>query len=373
MIPLSVPDLRGREKEYLARCVDDNWVSSAGPFITQFETEMKELAACEHAVAFMNGTAALHLSMVAAGVVPGRHVVVPDFTFAATANAVYHAGARPIFADIAPDSWTLSPEALERALAAAKQQGLDVGAVIAVHVLGQPADMEPIRAICAVAKIPLVEDAAGAIGATYRGKPVGGLGDIGVFSFNGNKTVTAGGGGMAVTNRADWAKRVRHISTQARASTDYSYDEIGFNYRMTNLNAAVGLAQLERLDEMLVAKRATAKAYDRAVAGRNDMRPMPAPNWAESSCWLYGLRVASDWMAKSLVEHLARHGAESRPFWRSLSEQASYAEAVKMPAPNAARLSGSVVTIPSGSQLTEQERAAVIAALATWHGDAIDG
>lgn len=372
MIPLSVPDLRGREAEYLARCVQDNWVSSAGPFVTRFEQEMAKLAGCRHAVAFVNGTAALHLALVAAGVGPRQHVILPDFTFAATANAVYHAGARPLFADVSPETWTLSPESLEEAMQVARERRLTIGAVVAVHVQGQPADMDPLRAICRRANVPLVEDAAGAIGALYRGRPVGGLGDIAIFSFNGNKTVTAGGGGMIVTDREEWAKRTRHLSTQARNASDYSYDEVGFNYRMTNLNAAVGLAQLERLDDMLKAKKATASAYDHALANRDDLRPMRQSNWAESSCWLYGLRVASIGAASSLVDHLARHGVEARPFWQTLSTQRAYTDAVKTDTPNAAALSGRVVTVPSGSALTGSDRATVLAALASWRGPRLD-
>ncbi len=372
MIRLSVPDLRGREMEYLARCIEDNWVSSAGPFVARLEAEMAECAGCQHAVAFVNGTAALHLALVAAGVRPGMHVIVPDFTFAATANAVYHAGARPLFADVAPDTWTLSPEALEQALAGARDQGLKIGAVISVHVMGQPADMEPLSYTCAKAGVPLIEDAAGAIGAIYKDKPVGCFGDIAMFSFNGNKTVTAGGGGMIVTNREDWAARVRHLSTQARAAAAYQYDEVGFNYRMTNLNAAVGLAQLERLPEMLATKKAHAFAYDRAVTGRVDMQPMSRVNWAVSSCWLYGLRTNSTAAAGSLVKHLDGCGIEARPFWKTLSNQKAYAAAARMPAPYAAGLSGRVVTIPSGSGLTESEREAVIKALAGWRGKVVN-
>ncbi len=373
MIPLSVPDLRGREAEYLARCVEDNWVSSAGPFVTQLESEMAKLAGCRYAVATMNGTAALHLALVTAGVREDEYVIVPDFTFAATANAVYHAGARPLFVDVSSETWTLAPDSIEDAMTFARKRGLSVGAVIAVHVLGQPADMDSIKAVCRRAGVALVEDAAGAIGATYRGGSVGALGDIGVFSFNGNKTVTAGGGGMILTDREDWAQHARHLSTQARATAEYSFDEVGFNYRMTNLNAAVGLAQLERLEEMLEAKRETALAYDQAIADRNDMRPMPQTNLSRSSHWLYGVRVASTDAARSLVDHLARRGIEAKPFWRALSQQTAYVDAISLETPITATLSGQVVTIPSSSNLTARDRASVISALTEWRGPQLDG
>lgn len=365
-IPLAEPDLRGRESLYLARCVSENWVSSAGPFVTEIERRMATLTGRRHAVAMVNGTAALHLALVVAGVKQGDLVIIPDWTFAATANAVVHAGASPFFVDVTRSTWTLDPELVAEAIG--KGGARRIGAVVAVHALGHPADMDPLRKVCSEAGVPLIEDAAGAIGATYKGRPAGGLSDSAMFSFNGNKTVTAGGGGMVVTDNAAWADRLRSLSTQARMGSAYCHEEVGYNYRMTNLNAAVGLAQLERLDDMLAAKRAIAVRYDAAVSGRDDLVAMPRQAWAESSCWMYSVRCSSAADADSLVRHLGARNIEARIFWLSLSSQKPYAECPRLLTGAAGTLSGCVVSLPSSSSLTDAEQKRVIAALGEWRG-----
>lgn len=362
-IPLAVPDLRGNESAYLTRCVQDNWVSSAGPFVTECEKQVAALAGRAYAVASVNGTTALQLAMTAAGVKRGDHVVVPDWTFAATANAAHHTGAVPIFADVTEESWSLDPTVLEAIL---RDPPGKIGAVVAVHALGHPADIDPLLTLCKQADVPLIEDAAGAIGARYKGRPVGGLGDLAIFSFNGNKTVTAGGGGMVVTNDEAQARHLRALSAQARSGAEYRYDAIGFNYRMTNLNAGVLLAQIERLEEMVAAKKRIAAAYDQAVAGRNDLQPMPRASWGESACWLYSVRCQGEAEARSLVQHMAEHDIEARIFWRTLSDQAPYAHAPRRLTGVAATLSGTVVSLPCSSSLTDAQQARVIAALAKW-------
>lgn len=366
-IPLAIPDLRGNEAAYLGRCVADNWVSSAGPAVTELESRVAALCGRRFAVATVNGTAALHLALRVAGAGPGGRVVVPDFTFAATANAVLAAGAEPHFVDVTPATWTLDPELLEAVLAA----GQGVAAVLAVHVLGQPADMDPIRDACRRHRVALIEDAAGAIGATYKGRPAGALSDAACFSFNGNKTVTAGGGGMLVTDDADWAARARAISTQSRAGAAYRYVEAGFNYRMPNVNAALGLAQFERMEEMVDAKRRIAAAYDDAVATRDDLAAMPRANWADSSCWLYSVRCAGPDEAAGLVTHLDREGVEARVFWEALSGQTPYQAFGRTLTGVAAALSGTVVSLPCSSHLTADQQSHVIAALGRWQGSAV--
>ena len=364
-IPVAVPDLRGNEAAYLARCVADNWVSSAGPFVREMESCVAELAGAAHGVATVNGTAGLHLALLAAGIGPGDRVLVPDWTFGASANAVFHCGAEPFFSDITRGSWTLDPELAGRLLSEPENR---IRAVIAVHALGHPAELEPLGAACREAGAVLIEDAAGALGAAYRGRPVGGFGDFAVFSFNGNKTVTAGGGGMVVTGDGAAADRMRRLSAQARQTPAYSHDEVAFNYRMTNLNAAVGMAQLERLDEMLAAKRALAEIYDAALAGRRDLVPMPRRDWARSSHWLYAVLSPSADDAAALVAHLAERAIESSIFWLSLSQQAPYANCPRQLSGVARDISGRVVVLPSSSSLASEDQARVIAALAEWRG-----
>ncbi|MEZ5670411.1 MAG: aminotransferase class I/II-fold pyridoxal phosphate-dependent enzyme [Alphaproteobacteria bacterium] len=366
-IPLAVPDLRGNEAAYLLQCVADNWVSSAGPAVSELEARLAALTGRRSAVATVNGTAALHLALKAAGIEAGARVVVPDYTFAATANAVLSVGAVPVFVDVTAETWTLDP-ALLAATLEAEPDGL--AAVIAVHVLGHPADMDPIAALCRRHGATLIEDAAGAIGAAYRGRPAGGLSDIACFSFNGNKTVTAGGGGMLVMDDAAWAERARALSTHARSGAAYRYGEAGFNWRMPNVNAALGLAQLERMDEMVAAKRAIAARYDAALAGRNDLVPMPRAGWADSSCWLYSVRCRDAGVACALVHHLAGRQIEARPFWEALSSQPPYRRFARGTNPVAASLSGTVVTLPCSSHLRPDEQDRVLAALADWRGGA---
>jgi len=362
-IPLAVPDLRGNEQAYLARCVTENWVSSAGPFVSRCELEMASLAGRRNAVATVNGTSAIHLALIAAGVSTGDYVVLPDWTFAATANAVVHAGCIPVFVDVTEESWTLDPSSLSRVLSNPPGR---IGAVIAVHALGHPADIDALLPLCRAAGLPLIEDAAGAIGARYKRRPAGGLGDLAIFSFNGNKTVTAGGGGMVVTVDEDKARPLRALSEQERSGTEYRYDAVGFNYRMTNVNAALLLAQIERLGDMLSAKRRVAEAYDRALSGRNDLVPMPRRPWAESGCWLYSVLCRNEPDAQSLVRHMADRKIEARVFWRTLSDQEPYAGTPTELSGMAARLSGTVVSLPCSSSLTASQQARVLDALAQW-------
>lgn len=362
-IPLSVPDLRGKEIEYLTQCVIGNWVSSAGPFVTEFESRMARVIGCAHAVATSSGTAALKLALIAAGVGPGDLVAVPDWTFAATANAVVHTGAEPVFIDINASTWTMDAELLA---SARRRLGGRIKAVVPVHTLGHPADMDAL--LQAADGQPVIEDAAGAIGARYMNRPVGSLGRAAIFSFNGNKTITAGGGGMVVTNDGQIANTVRHLSTQARVGHEYRHDQIGFNDRMTNLSAAVGLAQLERLEDMLQTKRRIAATYDSAVSNRDDVVSMPRANWAESGCWLYSLLTASARDAQALVAALTAQRIEAKVFWQSLAAQEPYATFPRELAGTSARLSGCVVSLPCSTQLTEAEQACVIAALSEWRG-----
>ena len=366
-IPLAEPDLRGNEAAYLEECVRTNWVSSAGRYVTEMETRMAALCERGHGVATVNGTAAIYLALRALGIGPGDKVIVPDFTFAATANAVLQAGAAPVFVDVDETCWGLSAALAAKAVAAG-----GVRAVIAVHALGHPADMDPLMAVAGAAGIPVIEDAAGAIGATYKGRPAGGLGDTAIFSFNGNKTVTAGGGGMIVFDDAALADRARAVSAQAREGTAYRYLEAGTNLRMTNLNAAVGVAQLERLDEMLAAKRAIAARYDDAVQGRNDLVPMPRADWAESACWLYSVRCAGRADATALVEACTAAGIEARTFWESLSPQRPYAGHDTLLDGTAEALSGTVVSLPCSTSLADTQQARVIETLASWRGGALE-
>ncbi|MSQ92716.1 MAG: aminotransferase class I/II-fold pyridoxal phosphate-dependent enzyme [Gammaproteobacteria bacterium] len=361
-IPLSAPDLRGRERQYLTECIDQNWVSSAGPFVTQLETRMAALSGRARGVAAVNGTAALHLTLIALGVGRDKLVVLPDWTFIATANAVMHAGATPYFVDVEERSWTMDAALLAKVL---KQEAGKVAAVIVVHTLGHAADMDVLSRVCDAAEVPLIEDAAGAVGSTYKGKPLGGLSRAGCFSFNGNKLVTGGGGGMIVTDDQALADTAKHRSTQAREGTDYVHSAVGWNYRMTNLNAAVAVAQLERLDEMIATKREIAARYDASLGG-TDLVPMPRLAWAGHNYWLYSVLAPSRDAAADLVAALRTKSVEARVFWRALSSQAPYKDAPRRLNGIAEKLSGRTVSLPSSSNLTATQQTRVIAAIKDW-------
>ncbi|MGQ0671779.1 MAG: aminotransferase class I/II-fold pyridoxal phosphate-dependent enzyme [Hyphomicrobium sp.] len=344
--------------------MDRNWVSSAGPEVTLFEAMAAQVANRTSAVAVVNGTAALHLALLAAGVKPGDRVVVPDWAFAASVNAVCHAGAVPVFVDISAVDWAIDPELLEIALDADR----GIKAVIAVDPLGHAADFDRLADVCQRRGVCLIEDAAGAIGGSFKSRPCGSFGELSIYSFNGNKTVTAGGGGMVLTNDARKAAFVRHLSTQARPTREYVHDHVGFNYRMTNVNAAIGLAQLERLSEMVAAKRAIAARYDAALAGRADVEHMLRPVNTQSSCWLYSVRLADEADARSLVQSMDAAGIEARIFWRSLSAQSPWSHLQKHVNGTAAALSGTIVSLPSSSNLLPDEQERVISSLNEWRG-----
>jgi len=358
-IPLAVPDLRGREAEYLQNCVDDNWVSSAGPHVTAFESAVAKAVGVAHGVALVNGTCALEMALrLAARRRPGaRRVAMPAWTFAATANATVHAGLEPLFLDIDPGTWTLDPVALESVLI---DQADAIAAVVPVHALGQAADMDPILALADHHAIPVVEDAAGALGALYRGRPVGGLGFAGMLSFNGNKTVTAGGGGMLLTDDEDVARTARFLSAQARPSSAYRHSEVAFNYRMTNLNAAVGLAQMERLDEMVERKRTIGRRYRQALADLPGLSPQPETNWGHHSYWMSCIRCDSRTGADALIARLDAARIDARPFWESLADQDPYRMFTSPPVPVADSLSGQVVALPCSSSLSDAQQERVI-------------
>ncbi|MEL0113948.1 MAG: DegT/DnrJ/EryC1/StrS family aminotransferase, partial [Rickettsiales bacterium] len=289
-IPLARPGLSGDEARNLQACVDTNYVSSIGPFVTEFETLIAGAAEAGSCVATASGTAGLHLALIGCGVERDDLVILPSYTFIASANAVSHAGAVPWLFDIDAESWTLDARLVADTLAAEterrgpdlvhKASGRKVAAVMPVYTLGVPADMDAIAAIAAEYRLPVIADAAAAHGARYKGRPLGKLGaDLSVFSFNGNKTVTAGGGGGIFGDDAALVGRVRHICSTARISDEYDHDAVGYNYRMTNVAAAVGCAQMKRLDDLVAAKQRIRKTYDDALAGLAGLSAFPSPDW----------------------------------------------------------------------------------------------
>lgn len=340
MIPLAIPDLSGNERKYLNECIDTTFVSSVGPFVDRLEKMVAEIAGCKYGVATSSGTTALHTALMAYGVCRDDLVIIPSFTFIATANAVSHCGAIPWLLDIAPDSWTLNAEQLRRELndktgicndkVIHKPSGRRVAAIMPVYTLGNIPDMDTIMAISKEYNLPVIADAAAAIGAEYKGRKVGEPADCTVFSFNGNKTVTSGGGGAIVTDNEEISKKAKHISTTARISPEYDFDMVGYNYRMTNIQAAVGCAQLERVEEFVDKKRHIRDSYNRLLNGIDGIEFFPELENIRSSCWFSGIVIKDGNLEKlrEICKLLKEKGIETRTFWKPIHLQKPYKHAV---------------------------------------------
>ncbi len=375
MIPLAVPNLAGNEARYLQDCVDTGFVSSVGPFVRRFEEMVAGATDATDAVAVASGTVGLHLALVSAGVTHNDLVVLPALTFIASANAIAHCGATPWLMDVTDESWTLDPALLDRTLAAETEQrgdalvhrasGRRVAAIMPVHTLGHPADMDAIVSVAARYDLPVVADGAATLGATYHGRRPADWGAVlTVLSFNGNKTVTAGGGGAILGKDKALLDRVRHLSTTARVGSDYDHDAVGYNYRMTNLQAAVGCAQMESLGRFVAAKRRIAATYDQAFADISGVERFPQTAWAESACWFSGLVLPSAMVEKvpAIRERLRGNRIDARPFWKPMQLQAPYRDAPRTATPVTDRLWRRVLTLPCSTNLTSEDQDRVIAA-----------
>lgn len=376
MIPNAVPRLAGREWEYVKECLDTNWVSSAGPFVDRFEQEIAAYVGVPHAISTVNGTAALHVALKVAGVDPGDEVLVPAMTFIATANAIAYCGARPVFLDAEPVAWGLDPEKLADFLGREcvrkdgtvvnRATGRVVRALLPVHLYGHPCDLDPILKTAARYELPVVEDSAEALGARYRGREVGVEGMLGCLSFNGNKVITSGGGGMVLTRDAVVAERVRFLTTQARVDPlEFVHSEVGFNYRLTNIQAALGVAQLEQIDGFLASKRETAGFYQAALDGVAGVTVFREATWARSSYWMSSVLLTEDRApdVRALIRDLNADGVHVRALWRPLHRQPAFAGAQAYRVEVADRLYARGLSLPCSAGITADERQAVVDAL----------
>lgn len=336
MIPLSEPVLSGNEWEYIKECLDTGWVSSVGSFVNRFEEEVAKYLGAKHTVAVVNGTAALHLALIVAGVRPDDEVLVPTLTFIAPVNAVRYVGAHPVFFDCDPQTLCLDGRQVIEFLTKEceqrgdgktynKKTGQRVAAVIPVHALGHPADMDPLVEVCWRYKVCIIEDATESLGSEYKGKKAGALADLACLSFNGNKIITTGGGGMIVMSNEAWAARARHLSTQAKKDPlRYDHDEIGYNYRLTNIQAAMGVAQLEKLDEYVARKREIVARYRELLSGIEDrVKVLQEASGVKSNYWLATIQVAPE-HKEPLLQHLIAQGIQARPIWKLIHELPMY-------------------------------------------------
>lgn len=364
MIPNCIPNISGREREYLLEALDGNHLAT-GPFIERFEQYICGYTGAAHAVAVSSGSAALHLALLAAGVGADDEVLVPALTFAATANAVRYCGAWPLFTDCDPLFWGMDAAQLANFLEdecerrdgvlVNRATGRRIAAMVPVHLYGHPADMDPLIEISRKYGIALVEDGAEALGATYKGRPVGSLHETCILSFNGNKVITAGGGGMVLTADETIARRCRYLANQAKAdSLDFVHETIGFNYRMPNLNAALALAQAESLERFVAAKRAVAQGYETRLDGMPGCRMRRSSNEAESAHWMAVLELDAP-EAEQLIEALVAKGVGARPTWRPLNRQRAFADAASLPTPVSEALYRSTVCLPCSSGISESD------------------
>jgi dTDP-4-amino-4,6-dideoxygalactose transaminase len=359
--------MTGREQLLVAEAFASNWIAPLGPFVSRFEEEFAARVGVEHALALSSGTAGLHLALMEAGVGPGDEVLVSTFTFAATVNPILYCGATPVFIDSETVSWNMDPELLDAALARRAAAGRLPRAVLLVHLYGQCADLDAIVALCERYGVTLIEDAAEALGATYRGRSPGGFGRSGVFSFNGNKIITTSGGGMLVSDDGDLIRHARKLATQARdPAPHYEHSEIGYNYRLSNLLAAVGVAQLEALEDRVQTRRRNFDYYRVALADLPGIEFMPEAPWGRHTRWLTCIMVdpaAFGADRETLRLTLEARGIEARPLWKPMHLQPAYARFEAVGGGVSEGLFERGLCLPSGSSLTGEELERVVDAV----------
>lgn len=357
-IPLHEPRFNGNEKNYLADVIDSTFVSSVGPYVSEFENKIAEYCGAKHAVATVNGTAALHIALLLAGVKPGEEVITQAVTFVATCNAIHYCGSEPVFVDIDVASLGLSPVALAEFLLRNgdtrddgvynKSSGKRFAACLPMHTFGLPCDMLGLQKVCNEYGIPLIEDAAEALGSQYHDRHCGTFGKLGVLSFNGNKVITTGGGGMILTDDAELARQAKHLTTTAKLphAWKFEHDQIGYNYRMPNLNAALGLAQLEQLPGFVERKRQLANRYlDWARINRVEM--LSEPVGAHSNYWLNALLLDESTQRDAFLQYSNAQGVMTRPLWELMPDLPMYRHCQTDSLVQSRRIAQRLVNVPS--------------------------
>jgi perosamine synthetase len=376
-VPLCVPELHGNEWAYIKECLDTNWVSSVGSFVDRFEQVLAEFSGNKYAVAASSGTAALHTALMVAGIQPGDEVILSALTFIAPANAIRYAGAWPVFIDAEPDYWQMDPKKLAQFLEQGCRlegrtlinlaTGRPLRAIMPVHVLGHPCKMDEIIALARNYNLVIIEDATESLGAKFLDQKVGHIGDIACFSFNGNKLITTGGGGMIVTDNEAWAKKAKYLTTQAKDDPlEYIHKEVGYNYRLTNILAALGCAQMEQVVDYIAVKRQIARRYEQALANVPGLTLMKEAPWATSVFWLYTVLVDEKEYgmdSRALLRKIGGAGIQARPLWQPLHLSTVFKTSPKMDAPIAEWLNQTAISLPCSVGLTEKEQDRVIEAI----------
>jgi len=368
-ILLSTPHMGEHERAFIEEAFRSNWVAPLGPNVDAFESELASYVGIGHAAALVSGTAAIHLALRLVGVKRDDVVFCSSLTFVASANPILYEGAVPVFIDAEPESWNMSPRALERALESAKKRGRLPRAVILVNLYGQSADIDPIQELCTKYDVPIIEDAAESLGATYKGRHSGTFGRIGTFSFNGNKIITTSGGGMLVANDVEIVKRARFLATQARDQAPYyEHTEVGYNYRLSNVLAGIGRGQLRVLEERVAARRAVFATYAEGLAHCPEIEWMPEAPFGRSTRWLTACALRGEVTASALIEKLALERIEARRVWKPMHLQPLFKDAEYFPHAEgydvAADLFARGVCIPSGSNMSAEQLARIVDAIA---------
>ena len=366
VIQLSTPVISGNEWKYIKDCLDTEWVSSVGSYVSQFEDVVTDYVGCEYGVAVVNGTAALHLSLIACEVRSGDEVIVPSLTFVATANVVKYCEAEPVFIDCDKDTLCLDVEKLRLFLEMECEQKVDgytynrasnrrVKAIIPVHVFGHPVAMDVLLELCQLYNIDVIEDATESLGSEYKGEKTGSFGKLSCLSFNGNKIITTGGGGMVVTNDEELARRVKHLSTQAKIDPiEYDHNEIGYNYRLTNIQAAMGVAQMESLDKFIATKRKNALRYKNLFSDSKYLEFIWEKPWAMSNFWFYTIRVSKD-HKKPLIDYLISSNIQVRPIWKPVHTLPMYEDCRAYEIESAINIYDTAFNLPCSVSLKEVE------------------
>jgi perosamine synthetase len=364
MIPLSVPNIAGNEWKYVKDCLDTGWISSVGAYVTQFEQMVADFAGAKYGVAIVNGTSALHISLLLTGVKHDDYVLLPNLTFVASANSIRYLGAEPLLIDADPDYWQMDLDLLEEFLENETDErdgeliyvedGRRIAAIMPVHILGNMCDMDRFASIISKYPLPVVEDATEALGTTYKGKHAGTFSPMGCFSFNGNKIISTGGGGVIVSNDEALAKKAKHISNTAKASVDeYYHDEVGYNYRLVNLLAAVGVAQMELLPSFIKRKKEAVAFYKNAFAGIADIRFQQELPDVKTNGWLFTIQTEQQ---QKVLEHLNANKILSRRFWMPMNKLPMYKNCPYVQKKdNAGYIYNTCLSIPCSTSITDEE------------------
>ncbi len=365
-VPLHIPTFGGNCWNYVKECIDTGWVSSVGSYVTRFEEDLARYTGAKHAVAVSNGTSGLHIALRMVGVEPGDEVLSPSLTFVATANAIRYCDATPHFVDVAPTTLGVDPGAIgayletlteqrEDGYCYNKQTGRRIAALVGMHAFGHPFDLPGIESLCRKHNIAFVEDAAESLGSLYNGKHTGTFAKVGLISFNGNKIITTGGGGMILTDDDELGRWAKHVTTTAKLPHrfEYIHDELGYNYRMPNLNAALGCAQMEQLGGLLEQKRQLAQRYIDAFADVDGMYILPEPEGTRSNYWFSSLVVDRALVPQrdDLLNALVDAGFLARPIWRPMHQLPMYAGCPRMPLPVTEDMAQRVINLPSSAGL----------------------